>query len=209
MAYIDDSDGVKKHAPATERNRTPLLSVLRNELPEWGTVLEIASGSGQHAAFFAENMPQLAWQPSDPDPEALASINAYRADYDGVNLREAMELDASAPRKWGMDQADAVVCINMIHISPWQATQGLFEGAAKVLALSGGPLILYGPMIEPGVETAESNLAFSESLQARNPDWGVRNAEQVVDTAKEHGFEWSARYKMPANNVTYMFRPKG
>jgi hypothetical protein len=207
MAYLEDHKGAKKHAPATLRNRTPLLSALRNELPEWGAVLEIASGSGEHAVFFAENMPQLAWQPSDPDPEAVASIAAYRAEYEGVNLREPMTLDASAPATWPIEQADAIVCINMVHISPWAATEGLFAGAEKLLMLSGGPLILYGPYIEPGVETAESNLEFDTSLKERDREWGLRDASDVVELAKAHGFDWHARYKMPANNVTLVFKP--
>ena len=208
MAYLQDHDGAKKHAPATERNRAPLLAILRNELPEWGTVLEIASGSGEHAAFFAENMPQLAWQPSDPDPEAIASIKAYRDEYQGVNLREPITLDASAPENWSVTQADAIVCINMVHISPWEASQGLFVGAERLLSLSNGPIILYGPYIEPNIETAPSNLEFDRSLKQRNPAWGLRNTDDMATVARRHGFERVARYEMPANNLALVFRPK-
>jgi hypothetical protein len=202
-------DGAKKVAPASQRNRVPILSALRNELPEEGTVLEIASGSGEHAVFFAEELPGLIWQPSDPDAEALASIAAYRADHAGSNLREPVMLDASRPAAWPIKQADAIVCINMIHVSPWESTLGLFEGAEQVLSYSRGPLILYGPYVEPGVETAPSNLEFDENLKARNPEWGLRDTADVVELAKEHGFKWEARYKMPANNITLVFRPQG
>lgn len=207
---MDDigGEGAKKHSPAAERNRVPILSALHNELPEKGTVLEIASGSGEHAVYFAQELPQLAWQPSDPDPEALASIAAYRAEYAGANLREPLLLDAAYPKSWPVKQADAIVCINMIHVSPWEATLGLFEGAEAALSMTGGPLILYGPYIEPGVETAPSNLEFDESLKARNPEWGLRDTADVVELAKEHGFKWEARYKMPANNITLVFRPQ-
>jgi len=199
---------MKQNAPATQRNRVPILAALRNELPEAGTVLEVASGSGEHAVYFAQELPRIVWQPSDPDPEAIASIAAYRAEYDGANLREPVMLDAAKPSTWPVKSADAIVCINMIHISPWEATLGLFEGAEAALKLSGGPLILYGPYIEPGVETAPSNLEFDESLKARNPQWGLRDVSDLVELAKEHGFKWEARYKMPANNITLVFRPQ-
>ena len=204
---MDDiaGSGVKKHSPAAERNRVPILAALRNELPETGLVLEIASGSGEHALFFAENMPNIEWQPSDPDEEALASIAAYRADYAGTNLREPLILDAAQPESWPVEQADAVVCINMIHVSPWASTEGLFAGAERVLAESGGPLILYGPYIDPAVETAQSNLDFDASLKQRNPEWGLRDAAAVIELAKSHGFKWKARYQMPANNITLVF----
>ena len=199
---------MKKHAPATLRNRAALLSVLSHELPEWGTVLEVASGSGEHAVYFAENLPQLAWQPTDPDPQALASIAAYRAEYAGVNLREPIALDASAPEQWGIEQADAIVCINMVHISPWEATQGLFKGAETLLALSKGPLILYGPYIQSDVDTAPSNLDFDSSLRARNPEWGLRHVEAVTDLASRHGFALAERHDMPANNLTLVFKSR-
>lgn len=197
--------GAKKHSPAAERNRVPILAALRNELPASGTVLEIASGSGEHAAYFAEHLPQLAWQPSDPDKEALTSIAAYREDYKGENLLEPVLLDAARPDTWPVREADALVCINMTQVSPWAATEGLFVGAEQVLGKSGGPLILYGPFIEPGVETSSSNLEFDASLKARNSEWGLRDASKVVELAKAHGFNWKARYKMPANNITLVF----
>jgi hypothetical protein len=197
---------MKKHAPAALRNREAILAVLRQELPEGGTVLEVASGSGEHVVHFAEQMPHLAWQPSDPDPEAVASIEAYRADYSGVNLRPALMLDASAPDSWNLAQADAVLCINMVHISPWSASEGLFAGAQRVLAASGGPLVLYGAYIEEGVEIAPSNIEFDASLKARNPLWGLRSLGAMDELARAHGFVRTARHAMPANNLTLVYR---
>ncbi len=199
---------MKQHAPATERNREPIAQVLARELPASGTVLEIAAGTGEHAVFFAAAFPALAWQPTDPSPEALASIAAYRADYMGDNLAAPLLLDAAAPDSWPLAEAAAIVCINMVHISPWEATLGLFRGAARILGSggSGGPLILYGPYIEPGVETAPSNLDFDRSLKARNPAWGLRDLAAVDRVAAEAGFARTARHVMPANNLTLTYR---
>lgn len=194
----------KRHAPATERNREPIADVLARELPKAGTVLEVASGTGEHAAFFAARFPQLQWQPSDPDPGALASIAAYRAEYSGANLCEPVLLDASR-QDWPVERADAILCINMIHISPWEASEGLFAGAKRLLD-SGAPLILYGPYFESDVETASSNLAFDESLKARDPRWGIRDLAEIEDLAARNGFTRSARYAMPANNLVLVYR---
>lgn len=196
----------KQHAPATLRNRDPIAQVLAQELPASGTVLEVAAGTGEHAVFFAEAFPALAWQPTDPSPEALASIAAYRDDYPGQNLAAPLLLDASAPESWPVTQADAIVCINMVHISPWEATLGLFAGAARVLAAGRGPLVLYGPYIEQGVETAPSNLEFDASLKARNPLWGLRDAAALDALAGQHGMTRSARHAMPANNIILVYR---
>ena len=195
----------KQHAPATLRNREPIAEVLASELPGSGTVLEIAAGTGEHAVFFAERFPAIHWQPTDPSPEALASIADYRADYAGHNLAAPLLLDACAPDSWPLAQADAIVCINMVHISPWEATLGLFAGAARLLAASGGPLILYGPYIEKGVETAPSNLEFDASLKTRNPLWGLREAEALDVLAAQHGMARSARYALPANNIMLVY----
>ncbi len=196
----------KQHAPATLRNRAPIAEVLARELPASGTVLEIAAGTGEHAVFFAERFPTLAWQPTDPSHEALASIAAYRAEYAGDNLAAPLLLDAAAPESWPVAAADAIVCINMIHISPWEATLGLFRGAARLLGSSGGPLILYGPYLEAGVETAPSNLEFDASLKARNPLWGLREAEALDALAVSHAMARAARYAMPANNLVLVYR---
>lgn len=196
----------QQHAPATLRNREPIAAVLAQELPASGTVIEIAAGTGEHAVFFAQAFPALQWQPSDPSPEALASIAAYRDDYAGKNLAAPVLLDAAAPGDWPVAGADAIVCINMVHISPWAATEGLFAGAGRLLAAGGGPLILYGPYIEQGVETAPSNCDFDASLKARNPDWGLRPAEALDALAAQHGLARSARYALPANNIMLVYR---
>lgn len=198
---------MKKHAPAALRNRAPISDVLAQELPERGCVLEIASGSGEHAVFFAQRFPQLDWQPSDPDAEALASIDAYRAEVDLPNLRAPVRIDASNPASWEVTTADAIVCINMIHISPWTATEGLFAGAARLLGGRNLPLVTYGPYLEHGVETVPSNIAFDESLRSRNAQWGIRHVEDVDRLAQSHGFIRSARYEMPANNLMLIYRP--
>jgi len=195
----------KKHAPAALRNRDAIANVLARELPGSGTVLEIAAGSGEHAVFFAARFGRLTWLPTDPAPDALASIAEYRADYPGTNLSAPMMLDAAAPDAWLVAEAAAIVCINMVHISPWEATQGLFRGAAHLLG-SGAPLILYGPYIEAGVGTAPSNLEFDASLKARNPLWGLREAEALDALAAQHGMARSARYALPANNIMLVYR---
>lgn len=197
----------KKHAPAALRNREAIAEVLARELPASGTVLEIAAGSGEHAVFFATRFGSLAWLPTDPAADALASIAEYRADYPGTNLSAPVMLDAAEPDSWPVAEAAAILCINMIHISPWAATQGLFRGAARLLGSGGGPLIVYGPFLEDGVPTAASNLAFDESLRSRDREWGLRRAEELDSLAAAHGFARSARHAMPANNLSLVFRP--
>ncbi|MEW4448472.1 DUF938 domain-containing protein [Qipengyuania sp. JC766] len=195
---------MKRYAPATARNSEPIARVLETELPERGTVLEIASGSGEHAVFLARRFPHLVWQPTDLDTEALESIAAWSEDSGLGNIAEPLALDASEER-WPIDRADAILCVNMLHISPWSATTSLFAGAAVVLQ-TGGKLILYGPFLEAGVETADSNLQFDDSLRQRNPDWGLRNTDDVDTVANEHGFIRNARYPMPANNLILVYR---
>jgi hypothetical protein len=197
----------KRHAPAALRNREAIAEVLARELPASGTVLEIAAGSGEHAVFFAEHFGALTWLPTDPASEALASIAEYRADYPGTNLSAPVMLDAAAPDSWPVTGAAAIVCINMVHISPWAATQGLFRGAARLLGTSGGPLILYGPFIEDDIETAASNLAFDASLKARDTRWGLRRAEDLDSLAAAQGLARTVRHAMPANNLSLVFRP--
>lgn len=167
-------------------------------------MLEIASGSGEHAVYFAKEFPQLHWHPSDPDAEAFASIAAYRNEAELPNLHVPLMLDASAP-DWPVQHADAILCINMIHISPKTATLGLFAKACELLA-SGAPLILYGPYLEAGVETVPSNMEFDASLKARNSEWGIRQIEWVDEVAGKHGLSRSARYEMPANNLSVVYR---
>ena len=193
---------MRRHAPATERNREPLAAVLREILPADGVVLEVASGTGEHAAFFAGRFPALLWQPSDPDPDALASIRAWREETGWSNLLEPVRLDAAA-EDWPVAAADAILCVNMVHISPWAATLGLLRGARRLLA-PGAPLILYGPYRRAGVATAPSNEAFDASLRARDPDWGLRDLEAVAAAAD--GSRLERVFEMPANNVTVVFR---
>jgi hypothetical protein len=198
---------LKQHAPATLRNREAIAAVLARELPARGTVLEIASGTGEHAVFFAGAFPALQWQPSDPSAEALASIAAYRAEYRGENCAAPLLLDAAEPSGWPVVAADAILCINMVHISPWEATLGLFAGAAQLLGSGGGPLILYGPFLEQGVATAPSNHDFDASLKARDGRWGLRDAQELDRLAAVHGMARAARYAMPANNLILVYRP--
>lgn len=195
---------MKQHAPATSRNREPLAAVLDAELPAAGLVLEVASGSGEHAIYFARRYPALQWQPSDQSPDALASILAWRDEEGLGNLRAPVRLDAGAA-DWPPVAADAVLCINMVHISPWEAVEGLFAGAARLLP-SGAPLILYGPYLEDEVETAPSNLAFDRSLKDRDARWGLRRLADMDGLAAETGFARARRVEMPANNLTLVYR---
>jgi hypothetical protein len=198
---------MKQHAPAAIRNRDPIAEVLARELPPSGAVLEIASGTGEHAVFFAERFPALHWQPTDPSQEALASIAAHTDDYRGSNLAGPLLLDASMPAHWPVTEAAAILCINMVHISEWAATVGLFNGCASLLAKE-APIILYGPYLEDRVEPAASNLEFDRSLKARNPAWGLRRLDYVDRVASEYGFERTERYEMPANNLTLIYRKR-
>ena len=191
-------------APAVARNRDPILAVLRRVLPARGLVLEIASGTGEHAVHFAAGLPGVIWQPTDPDAVALRSIAAWRETARLPNVLGPIQLDVTAPT-WPVQQADAMVCINMIHISPWRAAEALMSGAERVLA-SGGVLFLYGPYKEGGVHTASSNEAFDISLRARNPAWGVRDLEDVKALAARQGLEFVERIAMPANNLSVVFR---
>ena len=194
----------KRHAPATLRNREAIAAVLADWLPASGTVLEVASGSGEHAVHFAAAFPGLDWQPSDPDPAGLTSIAAWRAEAGLANIAPPLAIDAAAA-EWPVDRADAMLCINMIHISPWEATLGLFAGAARLLA-KGSPLVLYGPYIEPDAPTAASNLAFDASLRSRDPAWGLRDTDAVKAAAADAELAFAERRAMPANNLMLLFR---
>ena len=189
--------------PAVARNRDPILAVLREVLAAPGTVLEIASGSGEHAVHFASALSHLVWQPTDPDAEARRSIAAHAARAQLPNLLPPLALDAAAAA-WPVTQADAIVSINMIHIAPWSAAEGLMAGAARLLP-PGSPLYLYGPFREHGRHTAPSNAAFDESLKARDPAWGVRDLDEVVALAGRHGLALQRTVAMPANNLSVVF----
>lgn len=190
-------------APAVARNRDPLLAVLRPRLPRAGLVLEIASGTGEHLAALAALTPGLTFQPTDPDPAARASADAWARHLAAGNMRPALPLDAAAPDTWPVAAAEAMLCVNMAHISPWAATLGLLRGAARLLP-PGAPLFLYGPFRRGGAHTAPSNAAFDESLRARDPAWGVRDLDAVAAAAA--GFRPPEIIPMPANNLTLVFR---
>lgn len=192
-------------SPAAVRNTGPILTILRAHLPARGRVLEIAAGSGQHALAFSTALPGLDWTPSDPGAEARASIAAWRAAQGPSNLAPPLALDALDPTTWPAGPFDALVCINMIHISPWAATQGLMTLAGRALA-PGGLLYLYGPYREAGVETAPSNLAFDADLKRRDPAWGLRDVADVAALAQDHGLARTLRVAMPANNLSLLFR---
>ena len=195
---------MRRHAPATARNRQPILDVLRPRLPAEGLVLEIASGSGEHVVHFAAALPHLVFQPSDPDADALASIDDWAATSGLTNVRPAVALDAEATA-WPVEQAAAVLCCNMIHIAPWTAAVGLIAGAARILP-DHGLLYLYGPFRRDGRHTAPSNEAFDRDLRQRNPAWGVRDLEAVTELAAVRGLAAPEIVEMPANNLSLVFR---
>ncbi|WP_374467026.1 DUF938 domain-containing protein [Ferrovibrio sp.] len=199
----------RRHAPATLRNREAILAVLRDVLPKDGLLLEIASGSGEHAAFMAPQLAPVVWQPSDSEAEALPSIDAHAADSKATNIRPALRIDVTAA-DWPVQRADALLCCNMIHIAPWAAAEGLVAGASRLLSEPNAPLILYGPFRRHGQHTAPSNAAFDDSLKARDPNWGVRCLDsEVSPLAARHGFTRMQVVEMPANNLTVIFRKNG
>lgn len=199
-------DHVRSHAPATLRNREPILAVLQRVLPSAGLLLEIASGTGEHAAFMTPRLgPGLIWQPSDARPGALGVIDGYAQDASCDRIRPAVLLDAAAP-VWPVRQADALFCANMIHISPWTAAEGLLAGAGRLLS-AGAPLVLYGPFKRHGAHTAPSNEAFEAGLLAKNPLWGVRCLDREIGPlAVQAGFDLAEVIAMPANNLMVIFR---
>lgn len=217
---MNDSPNIRQHAPATLRNRQAILDVLLEILPATGSVLEVSSGTGEHAAFFAPRLYPRKWIPSDPNPVALASIAAWREECSTDNLLSPIALDACESR-WPVEQEPlpeplrglniqqepivAIANINMIHISPWSACVGLMAGAQRILP-AGGILYLYGPYKQAGKHTAPSNAEFDRSLQMQNPEWGVRNLEDVIATAQNHNFSWVKTYAMPANNLSVIFQ---
>jgi hypothetical protein len=196
----------RRSAPATQRNREPILAVLRPLLPPSGLVLEVASGTGEHAIHFASHCPALTWQPSDPSPESRASIAAWIAAEGPINVLPPLDLDA-AQDSWPIAHADAVLCINMIHISPWQATEGLMRGAGRLLE-AGQPLYLYGPYRRPGRPLEPSNAAFDADLRLRDERWGLRDLDEVAACAERHALALEQVVEMPANNLSVVFRKR-
>jgi SAM-dependent methyltransferase len=197
------SAAMKAHWPAPERNKEPILEVLRRVLPESGTLLEIASGSGQHAAHFTKHLPRWTWIPSDVERDNLASIAAYRAEHTGDNFRAPLLLDVRAS-DWGVPRLDAVFNANMIHITPWSCCTALIEGVARYLRPA-GVFVLYGPFRIAGAHTAESNASFDHNLRRQNERWGVRDVEEVVRLAAMAGLTLTERVQMPAENQTLVF----
>ncbi len=195
----------RRHAPATQRNRAPILDILRTYFQDARRVLEIASGTGEHALYFGEHLPHLFWQTSDLDPTARESIRAWLRDADLPNVSPPLALDVCA-LPWPVRDLDAIVCINMIHIAPWAASEALFQGAAQSLSPNGW-LFLYGPFKRHGEHTAPSNAAFDLSLQQRDPAWGVRDLDQeITPLAQRWGFGEPIVMPMPANNLSILWR---
>lgn len=196
----------RKFAPATERNREPILEVLQRVLPRNGNILEIASGTGEHAAFFAPYLRGCQWIPSDPNPELRNSINAWREYCSTRNFHPPLDINAS-DRTWQLGEYDsiaAIVNINMIHIAPWSACLGLMAGANRLLDV-GGIVYLYGPYRQNDRHTAPSNMEFDRLLRDRNPDWGVRNLEDTIAAAEAESFKLLETVSMPANNLSVVF----
>jgi len=195
----------RRTAPAAARNRGPILEVLRRALPVSGTVLEIASGTGEHVVYFARALPSLRWQPSDPAADARASISAWVAAEGLTNVAPPLDIDVR--RDWPIGRVDAVLCINMVHISPWEATEALMLGAGDRLR-AGGLLYLYGPFRRAGVPTAPSNAAFDTDLRRRDSAWGLRDVGAVVDCAAPQGISLAEIVEMPANNLSLLLRKR-
>jgi SAM-dependent methyltransferase len=201
---MSEASDQRLYFPHVARNREPILEILRRVLPRDGLVLEIASGGGEHAAYFASNLPGLRWQPTDANSEMFESIAAHRATAGAANLLAPLHLDVTS-EQWPVERADAMVCCNMIHIAPWAATEGLIAGARRTLA-RGAPLYLYGPYKVEGRHTAPSNQDFDTRLRAQNPLWGVRDLTDVSDLARRHGLTLDETVSMPANNLSVIFR---
>ncbi|WP_420995755.1 DUF938 domain-containing protein [Cupriavidus sp. 30B13] len=204
MPTQDEQLQARRMAPATDRNRDAILAVLRRVLPPSGLVLEIASGTGQHAVHFAAALPGLTWQPSDPEPAARDSIAGWAAHAGLANVLPPLALDVRQ-QPWGIEAAQALVCINMVHIAPWSAAEALFAGAGRLLP-AGGVLYLYGPYRRNGEHTAPSNAAFDAQLRNADPQWGVRNMEDIAALGETEGFRMDEPIPMPANNFSLVFR---
>ncbi len=208
--FVAVGDGGQLNAPAAVRNREPILAVLRTVMPPAGTILEIASGSGQHGAWYAAEFPQHRWAPSDIDPDALAGIDAWAREAKSDNILPARLLDAGAD-DWPVtdigEDLTAMFSANMIHIAPWAAGMGLLAAAGRLLP-SHGILFLYGPFLRDGKPATESDAQFDRFLKGRDPSWGLRDLDQVVATAESHGLELSQQVDMPAGNLSLIFRPE-
>ena len=204
---MDNSEYLRRYAPATDRNRESILAILQQVLPSTGTILEISSGTGEHGVFMAPRLAPRYWLPSDPSPDARASIAAWQKFEPCDRMYPPIDLDASS-EQWLVSSRQpitAIVNINMIHIAPKAAYLGLFAGASRILPV-GGSLYLYGPFKQAGVHTAPSNDAFDRSLRSQNPEWGVRDLEEITAVAQRHNLELQQVYPMPANNLSVVFK---
>tara|TARA_R110000772_G_scaffold18400_29_gene51695 strand:+ start:81897 stop:82586 length:690 start_codon:yes stop_codon:yes gene_type:complete len=198
------SSAEQRHAPATMRNRDAIVEILRDILPDTGTILEIASGTGEHAVYFGQRFADLIFQPSDPDPECCQSIAAWTKREAMANILPPKQLDAQAP-EWDVPQPAAILCINMVHISPWESSIGLMDKAGKLLE-PGAPLYLYGPYLRKDVKTAQGNLDFERSLKSRDLRWGLRDVADMDALAARNGFSRESLIEMPANNISLIYR---
>lgn len=206
MDHLAQTPGAALNSPAAARNAEAIRQCLSAHLPVRARVLEIASGSGQHAVHMARALPHIHWTPSDPSSEARASISAWSEQAGLDNLASPMAIDAMDRQTWPSEPVDAIACMNMVHISPWGATEGLMEMAERLLLRPGGLLYLYGPYLEADHDLAPSNAAFDDSLKARNPEWGLRQREDIEALARQHGLCLTLRQEMPANNLSLIFR---
>ncbi|SIO10576.1 Protein of unknown function [Parasphingorhabdus marina DSM 22363] len=202
--FPENGPNAQRHAPATLRNRDAIVEALRDILPESGTILEVASGTGEHAVYFGRTFPHLTIQPSDPDPENHQSIRAWTEREALSNILPPLALDALHP-EWDVAQPAAILCINMVHIAPWEASIGLFEKASRLLQ-AGTPFYLYGPYFQADVPPAEGNLAFERSLKSRNLQWGIRDVADMDALAEKTGFRREKLVNMPANNISLIYR---
>ena len=199
----------KRYAPAVQRNKDPIFRVLKGYLPQQGNILEIASGSGEHCVYFASRLPEHMFYPADAEENALASIEAHRKQSRLGNIKPAQKLDVQTPF-WWKDLCSnicfgAVLCINMVHIAPWEAAKGLMSGASKCLNPE-GLLVLYGPYFEESVRPAPTNIDFDRSLKSKNPEWGIRDISDMIALGRQNSLELYARHEMPANNLTLIFK---
>ena len=202
--YGDKLTDARREHPAAERNKRPILHILRDTFPATGLVLELASGTGQQVAFYADQLPDLHWQPTDYDPDTLPSIEAWRQASHPDRIRPPLRLDATATA-WPVAQADAMLCVNMLQVSPWTAALGMLAGAARTL-VPGGPLVIYSPMSRGGRHISPGNASFDASLKARNPLLGVRDADRLIEEATAVGLSHVQTLDMPANNTVLIFR---
>jgi cyclopropane fatty-acyl-phospholipid synthase-like methyltransferase len=210
LEHRDQDADCRMFSPSAARNSAPILAVMKRILPQQGQVLEIGCGTGEHAVCFADAMPDITWQPSDPDIDSRASTASWIA-FKGVkNVLSPLYIDVCS-KNWGVESLmlfDAIVSINMIHIAPWEATLGLFAGAGRLLRAS-GVLLLYGPFMHNGIHNAPSNAAFDESLKASDPSWGLRNIDDLERAAEVSGLRLSDTIEMPANNNILVFSISG